>query len=166
MGIEEAQKRLAAHGQEAPDALPEPDLDDDLPDDVEVPEKPPTVRDLLRMTNSRSAATVIGLKSMGVLVDHGDHMLYTLAEPPTGRGVPPGLKIFRLTKVIKGRHRRQMLAHGEPDEDGRLIPLRHVLLSWVSALSNQPMSIIDELGKDDCDALMCVAQWIETAPGN
>jgi hypothetical protein len=164
MGMQDAQRRLAAHAQETE---PQPVEAPVEPAEAEEPEQPLTVKQLLEITNGRVEPTVLGLKELGVLHDEGDSLVYTFAEPPkASAAVPPGMLVLRLTKVIKGRHKRKMLVHGEPNDEGALIPLQHVLLSWVSALSDKPMALIDELSGTDCDALMSCAQWIKHDLGN
>lgn len=166
MGIEDAQRRLAAHAQEQVQVEPPAEPVAVVPEPAEPEPPPPTLKALLAFTNGVCEPTVLGLKELGLLEDVGDALVYTFADPPKSKAVPPGFTKLRLTKVIKGRHKRQMLVHGEPDETGTVIPLQHVLLSWVAALSDKPMAIIDELSGDDCDALMSVAQWIKHDRGN
>lgn len=166
MGIEDAKRRLAAHAEDESADAPIVEETGDVAETGDDPE-PLTVKQLLRFTRGTCEPTIIGLKRLGVLKDEGDALVYTLVEPPKPSAhVPPGMTKLRLTKVVKGRHRRQMLAHGETNNEGVLIPIRHVLYSWVSALSEKPMNLLDELAMVDCDALMSVAQYIEDLAGN
>lgn len=161
MGIEDAQRRLAAHVTEPEDDEPE----DDLEPEPEPEEKPEalvlTVVDVLNMTGGICEPTVLGLKNIGALVDDGETMVYTLHRPLK----LPATEKIRLVRTITGLQKKRMMVIGEPS-DGGVIPLNHVLMTWVAALSDKSMADLDKVSSVDLDALCSIAQWIERDQGN
>lgn len=166
MGIEDVERRLAAHA-----VVPEERDQADTAEDEE-PSEPAfqNVAELLKVTRGVSEPTVIGLKRIGALVDDGETFVYTLHKPLK---VPAGTTKVRIAKDITARHKRQMFTFGEhrgptsEDPEGNdLVPYQAVLLSWVGALTGLRSSVIDNLSYYDADALMSIVQWIEGDQGN
>lgn len=166
MDTKHMEERLAAHAAE----LDEPDAEPvgDPESEEQPPDGPPepiveTAADVIRQGVGDSRVVVELLKTVGVLVEDGDELVYTLYKPlgPPAAGPDKhrGVKKIRFASVITGYHKRRMAQPHEGTENA-------VLLTWVEALTTKPRDFIDRLSSIDTDACMAIAHCIEGASKN